>query len=186
MFLWSSLAHVVLPLGETGVQEIPNESAVLRAMQTAIGSAPGLYLFPGIGAGPNATRQQKNAAMQQYQTKLDSNPSGLLIYHPPGAKALTGGQLVTEFLTELAEAFLAVFLLSRTRLSSFGSRVGFVVLAGIMAAITTNVPYWNWYGFPTGYTLAYMSVEVVGFLVVGIVAALVLRKRAPATQFAAA
>ena len=25
MFLWSSIAHMVLPLGMTGIQEIPNE-----------------------------------------------------------------------------------------------------------------------------------------------------------------
>ena len=185
MFLWSSLAHVALPLGETGVQEIPNEQPVLGAMQTTIGNRSGLYLFPGIGVGHDATRQQRNAAMQQYQEKLNNNPSGLLLYHPPGAQALTSRQLITEFLTELAESLLVIFLLAHTWLTSFGSRVWFVTLAGIMAAITTNVPYWNWYGFPTNYTISYMSVEIVGYIVVGIVAALMLRRSSAAVQSAA-
>jgi hypothetical protein len=180
MFLWSSLAHVVLPLARTGIQEMPNEQPVLSAMQTSLGGTPGLYFFPGTGAGPDATREQQNAAMQQYDQKLGSNPSGLLIYHPPGAKALTPGQLITEFLTELVEALIVVFLLAQTRLSSFASRVGFVTLAGIMAAITTNLPYWNWYGFPTNYTMAYMTIEIVGYVAVGIVAAVVMRNRAAA------
>jgi ABC-type antimicrobial peptide transport system permease subunit len=49
-----------------------------------------------------------------------------------------------------------------------------------MAAITTNVSYWNWYGFPGVYTASYMLIEIVGFLLVGVIAALVLRKRNPA------
>ena len=79
-----------------------------------------------------------------------------------------------------------IFLLAQTRLVSFGSRVAFVTLAGVMAAITTNVPYWNWYGFPGNYTAAYMTVDIVGYLVVGIVAALVLGKVAPKTASATA
>jgi hypothetical protein len=176
MFLWSSLAHVVLPLAKTGIQEIPNEQPVLSALQTSLGATPGLYFFPGMGLGPDATRQQENAAMQQYDQKLATNPSGLLIYHPPGAKALTPGHLVTEFITEFIEALLVVFLLAQTRLATFASRVGFVTLAGIMAAITTNLPYWNWYGFPTNYTIAYMTIEIVGYVVIGIVAAAVMMK----------
>ena len=179
MFLWSSLAHLVLPLAKTGISEIPNQQAVLSAMQTSLGATAGLYFFPGTGLGPDATRQQQNAAMQQYDQKLANNPSGLLIYHPPGAKALTPSQLVTEFLTELVEALLVVFLLAQTSLAGFASRVGFVTLAGIMAAITTNLPYWNWYGFPTNYTVAYMTMEIAGYVVVGIVAAGVMRNQAP-------
>ena len=30
MFVWTSIAHMALPLGEAGINEIPNESAVLK------------------------------------------------------------------------------------------------------------------------------------------------------------
>jgi hypothetical protein len=73
-----------------------------------------------------------------------------------------------------------LFLLAQTRIASSAGRVGFVLVAGILAAITTNVSYWNWYGFPRAYTAGYMFTQVVGFFLVGIVAALVLPKRAPA------
>jgi hypothetical protein len=43
------------------------------------------------------------------------------------------------------------------------------------------VSYWNWYSFPAIYTAAYMFIQVVGFICVGIVAALVLGKRQPQT-----
>jgi hypothetical protein len=179
MFIWTSVAHMVLPLGQTGIQEIPNEGSVLSAMHSSLGEKSGFYMFPGMALGPNPTREQQRSAMEHYGEKLAVNPSGLVIYHPPGAKALRPGQLITEFLTEVIEALIVVFLLAQTRLTSFGSRVGFVTLAGVLAAITTNISYWNWYGFPGSYTVAYMSIEIVGYVIIGMVAALIMRNSGP-------
>jgi hypothetical protein len=185
MFVWTSLAHMVLPLGATGVQEIPNEAPALAALQNSIGNAHGLYLFPGFGLGTNPTMKQMNAAMPEHDKKLATSPSGLLIYFPPGRPAMSGGQLATEFGNELAEALLAVFLLSLVRLRSYGARVGFVFVIGLISALPTNVSYWNWYGFPGNYTVAYTAIQVIGFLVVGLVAAGMV-KPAPAQASAAA
>lgn len=179
MFIWSSIAHMALPLGQAGIKEIPNEQPVLSAMQAGLGQASGLYLFPGMGVGPDASSQQRNAAMQQYGQKLAANPSGLLIYHPPGVPALTPRQLITEFLTEFAEAWLLAVLLSQMRTASFGSRIGLVFVIALVGAITTNIPYWNWYGFPLSYTLPYACTQIIGYLIAGIVAASILRTQAP-------
>ena len=176
MFIWTSIAHMALPLGEAGIREIPNEQAVLAAMKANIGEQSGLYLFPGVGLGPNPSRAQKNEAMRHVGEKSANNPSGILMYHPPGRPLTIGKWLGIEFATELVESILVVFLLAQTRVSSFGGRVGFVFVAGILAAIATNVSYWNWYGFPGVYTASYMFIQVIGFICVGIVAALVLRK----------
>jgi hypothetical protein len=180
MFIWSFIAHDLLPLGEMGMREFKDEAAVLDALKTNLGDARGLYHFPGHRAGPNATRQEKSDAMKRAMEKAASGPSGLLIYHP--SREFTFGKLLgIEFATELLEAILVVFLLTQTRIESFAGRVGFVFLAGILAAITTNIPYWNWYGFPSRYTAAYISIEIIGFLCVGLIAALVLRNRSPAS-----
>ena len=176
MFIWTSIAHMALPLGEAGLREIPNESAVLGAMQNNIGEQTGLYIFPGPGVGKNATRQEKNEAMKHMGEKMATNPSGILMYHAPGRPFTFGKWLGIEFGTELLEAILVVFLLAQTRIASFAGRVGFVLAAGILAAIATNVSYWNWYGFPCVYTAGYMFIQIVGFFLVGIVAAFVLRK----------
>jgi hypothetical protein len=178
MFIWTSVAHMALPLGEAGIREIPNESAVLSAMQSNIGDQTGLYIFPGPGVGKNATRQEKNEAMRHMAEKMAANPSGILMYHAPGRPFTIGKWLGIEFGTELLEAILVVFLLAQTRIVSFAGRVGFVLAAGILAAVTTNISYWNWYGFPGVYTASYMLIQMVGFLLVGVAAALILPKRA--------
>jgi hypothetical protein len=183
MFIWTSIAHMALPLGEAGIGEIPNESAVLSAMQSNIGDQTGLYIFPGPGLGKNATRQEKDEAMKHMGEKIAANPSGILMYHAPGRPLALGKLLGVEFGTELLEAILVVFLLAQTPIASFAGRVGFVLVAGILAAIATNVSYYNWYGFPRVYTASYMLTQILGFLCVGIVAALVLRKTTFRTAF---
>ncbi len=65
-----------------------------------------------------------------------------------------------------------------TRITSLTGRIGFITLIGLLASLATNVSYWNWYGFPASYTLSYMSTQIVGFLVAGAVASLILRNRA--------
>lgn len=172
MYAWMSVAHMVL-LGSIGVSEITNnEAALLTAVHGTLGETSGLYMFPSFG-----TPDKKALSMKEYDQKLAANPSGILIYHPPGRKALAPGQFVTEFLLEVIEAVLAVFLLAQTRLTSYPARVGFVAALGILAALPTNISYWNWYGFPGSYTAAYMASQIIGFLVVGLVAAAVMRQR---------
>jgi hypothetical protein len=177
MFIWTSIAHMALPLGEAGIKEIPNEQAVLGAMQSSIGEKSGFYFFPGPGLSPSATRQEKREAMKAVAEKMASGASGILIYHFARPFAL-GKSLGFEFVTEVVESILVVFLLAQARITSFGGRVGFVLVAGILAAMTTNIPYWNWYGFPTVYTASYVFIQLVGFLCIGIVAGLVLKKPA--------
>ena len=180
MFVWTSIAHMTLPLGEAGINEIPNESTVLGAMQSGIGDKTGLYIFPGLGVGKTATREEKNEAMKQMQQRMAANPSGILMYHPPGRQFAFGKALAIEFSTEVLQAILVIWLLAQTRIGSFAGRVGFVLVAGILAAITTNVSYWNWYGFPGVYTASYIAIEIVGFVFVGVTSALMLRQRGAA------
>ena len=93
---------------------------------------------------------------------------------------MMGQWLSVEFATEFFETLIVVFLLSLTRLFTFGARVGFFLVAGVLAAIATNISYWNWYGFPATYTAAYIFTQLVGFLCAGLVAALILRNWRPA------
>ena len=177
MFIWTSLAHMALPLGEAGIKEIPHEAAVLEAMEKNIGQQSSLYIFPGFGLGPDATHEQKSEAMKHMGENLARHPSGILMYHPAGTRQLVMGRYLSiEFLTEFIEILLALLLLSKTRLTTFGGRVGFIFGAGLLAAIATNISYWNWYGFPAAYTAAYVATQLVGFLCAGLVAGLVLKK----------
>jgi hypothetical protein len=177
MFAWTSIAHMALPLGEAGVQNTMNGDALLTALKSSVNDKPGLYIYPSMGLGPDATHAQRSEAMKSFEAKLEKNPSGFFIYHPAGSRPMNMGKYLTiEFITELCEALVAVWLLAQTRIATFGGRLGFVTAAGMMAAITTNVSYWNWWGFPGNYTAAYIFIQVVGFFLVGVVAAIMFRR----------
>ena len=177
MFVWNFVAHDLLPLGEMGVKiPMPNEDAVTSALQTNLGDDPGFYVFPSGGLTPGATGEQKKAAMTKMVEQMAAGPAGVLIYRPKRAFNFPK-RLIIQFVTDVVVAWLAVFLLAQTGIRGFGGKVGFVLTAGILAAIATNVPYANWYGFPKPFTLAQMIMMVVGFLLVGILAALMLPKQ---------
>jgi hypothetical protein len=177
MFAWTSIAHMALPLGEAGVQNTMDDDALLAALKSTVKDKDGFYIYPSMGLGPDATHAQRSEAMKTYEAKLEKNPSGFFIYHPAGSRPMDMGKyLATEFITELVEALLAVWLLAQTRILTFGGRLGFVTAIGIIAAIATNVSYWNWWGFPGNYTGAYIFIQVVGFFLVGVIAAIMFRR----------
>ena len=175
MFFWNFVAHDLLPLGEMGVHVLPNEDTITSALQTNLADNSGFYIFPSGGLTPGATGEQKKAAMKKAEEQMAAGAAGILIYRPKRIFNFPK-RLIIQFATDVAEALLAVFLLAQTGIRGFGGKVGFVFTAGILAAITTNVPYANWYGFPKDFTLGQMTIQIVGFLLVGIVAALLIRK----------
>ncbi len=176
MFIWSWVAHDLLPLGDAGIKVLPNESAAMPALQTATGDKRGLYMF-GAGMSENPTAEEKSKAMKEMNERFAKSPSGMLLYYPAGRQMNMGRLLGVEFATECLQAILVIFLLSQTTLAGFGGKFGFVFVAGILAAIATNVSYWNWYGFPKHYIGAYMLIQVVGFACVGLVAGALARTR---------
>ena len=181
MYIWSTIAHVALPLGQVGFSQMPSEAAVLSAAKASNGAKDGLYFFPWVDPKDPQMMQKMDVAMR-------ANPSGLLLYHPPGHGVTDMAKpMIVEFIKEVVQALVAAFLLSLAVVPSYWGRVGFVALIGAIAAITTNVSYWLWYGFPADYTLAAVFIELVDYLAAGLAIAWWLgRKPARAVSVAAA
>src|SRR5258708_37344444 len=109
-------------------------------------SETGLDFLPCLGLAENATRAQKSAAMEARKRKVETGPSGILVYHP-SLNFSFGKALGVELGTNIVQVLLAVILLGQTSLVSFAARWRFVAVAGMLAAITPNISYWKWYGF---------------------------------------
>ena len=162
MFIWSSIAHLATPLGTVGISILPDESVTVGNLASAIGDRGGLFLFPtNMGTSPSAA----------------TAPGGFLVYNPRSPTAMSPKNLIVEFLTELAEGLIAAWLLAQTALVGYVRRAGFVSAVGLAGAITTNIPYWNWYGFPFDYTLGYAFVEFVGYVAAGLAIAAILKPK---------
>lgn len=166
MFAWNSIAHTVLPIGHVGLSQIPNEAAARSALQSAMGTEPkaGLYVFPWMEHGGSAPAPAPG-------------PSGMIVYHPDRPLEMAPSMLVSEALSEIVQAVIAAFLLSLTALVGLLHRALFVTAIGVAVAICTHLSNWIWWGFPADYTLAAIVTIIVGYLVAGVVIALVMKKR---------
>ena len=176
MFLWEGLAHVVLPLGEAGIRGLDNEAAVVATIKDNVKQA-GFYIFPGGEAlQPGLSGAQKQEAMRKAVEKWRAGPSGIMIVNPGGIEADSPRQLITQGLLDIAVALLAAFLLSKvSSLSGYGGRLLFVALIGLVPTINAELPYWNWYGFPSVFTAAQALVHFVGFFVAGLILAAMVK-----------
>jgi len=92
----------------------------------------------------------------------------------PGMSTKT---LLTELASNILATLVAAFLLSQTlgTLTSFGSRVLFITLIGLVPFLSISVSFWNWYGFPGGFTLGEFIEQVAGFGLAGVAMAIVKR-----------
>ncbi len=169
MFIAVSIAHKS-PLAQIGVGQLA-DGPVLADLQTATENRPGLYLYPKVDMNAKDAMAKSLAARKIH-------PSGILVYQRPGAPGLSFRLLGTELLTEIVQTLIAAVLLAWAAITSYGRRVAYVVLLGCVSAITTNISYWNWYGFPANYTLAYMSMEIAGFVAAAFVVAAIVKPSA--------
>jgi hypothetical protein len=170
LFVWGAISHMALGLYESSVKNLPGEETLLPALQSAIPER-GFYFFPGMDKGADAAAQAK------WAEKMKTGPSGILIYRPSGAEAMSPRLFVTELLSNIAAVLVGAFLLSQATGLGFGGRVLFMTLLGFFAWLMVNVSLWNWYGFPTAYLWADFVDMVVGSLLVGLLLAWAFRPR---------
>lgn len=173
MFVWTAIAHMMTPLGSAGISQIPDEAIPAAALTQTIGAKPGLYMFPWVDP-------KRRDADKLYAEKAKTMPSGFLVYHPAGQGAMmTGATLGAEFLKQLVCCLIAAFLLAQAGgLVGYVARVGFVFGVGVVAALNTNVSQAVWYGFPTTYIAAQMAIDLIAYLVAGVVLARMIRPSA--------
>lgn len=165
-FFWGFFSHTVIGVGESSMKVIPNEAAVLSTMSGSIKES-GFYFFPGSGMeAEKLPKDQQEAALKKWDEDYKTQPHGILILtQPSGTELPFAKNLSVQLATCILSGLLAAFLLSLAApsLPSLLGRVLFVAVLGVFATIDIDVPYWNWYGFPTRYLVAQMIDSVVGW-----------------------
>ncbi len=96
VFFWGFVAHMLLPLGEMGLQSIPNEDALTAAMKKDVGE-PGLYFVPGR----DMSKSQSTEEMEAYAAKISKGPYGFMVIYPNGRDVSLGKRLPIEFGTNV-------------------------------------------------------------------------------------
>jgi hypothetical protein len=169
-FFWGFFSHSVLMVSERAMKTIPNETAVMAALNENV-KEPGLYFYPGA----SMTAADQNAAMKLFETQ----PRGVMVFTPPSVPMNMTQLFLTELVIDILGGIIAAWLLSMVAgtQTSFLARVGFVAMLGVFASLGIDAPYWNWYGFPTNYLIASFIDSAVGWGLAGVVLAWMIKPR---------
>lgn len=167
MFAWGALSHMALPIGEMGVKPLPQEEAIVGAMKSAM-NEHALYMFPSFDANDDS-----EAAMTALGEKYKAGPRGIIVFDPTGGEMMGPVMLATEFGSNVLAAILVAMVISGVRAPYFCRVLG-VVAFGLVAWLSVDISYWNWYRFPTPVMLGSMIEHGVGYFLAGLgIAALV-------------
>ncbi len=174
IFFWGFVAHMLLPIGEMGLKIVPAEDDLAAAIKRNV-PEPGLYFLPGRDMSKSPSAEE----MEAHMAKISKGPYAFMVIYPAGRDPSLAKHLPIEFATNVVCALLAAILVAQLR-PGFLVRVVCVTLIGILASILILVPYWNWYGFPTDFTLGQIAEQLIGWFLAGIVLALIVRPAARA------
>lgn len=76
---------------------------------------------------------------------------------------------IIEFFTALAIAWLLALLFTRMKGFGLKDRLLFTVGFALIASFAIHLPYWNWWGFSSPYTLGVVLKTIVGWLLVAFI-----------------
>ncbi len=171
MFIWSFVAHMVLPIGFMGISATPGEDAVLAALKTN-NAGPGLYIMPGNDyfQSLSKSRDEQMATMKAMTEKAKTSGWAMIIYHPEGGVEIGRKTLGLQFFSQVIVGWIFAFALwgAMPRIRSFGMRVWLVAIMGLLPFVGSDFPNWNWYGFPSAYMAGKLLDYWVGAIVAGI------------------
>ncbi|MGH9764570.1 MAG: hypothetical protein ACREAC_27355, partial [Blastocatellia bacterium] len=84
-----------------------------------------------------------------------------------------------EFIIDLISAFWLACILAMGAggVSSYWKRVFAVTFAGLFAGLFLGLEYWNWYNFPTKYTVAFVLIVLLDWFFAGLAMAAIVKNR---------
>lgn len=156
LFMWGYVSWMVLPWHSMAMHSFKDEKAVTQTIQNNIDQS-GVYSIPAV------------------QTKASGEmPTGPMIFTSVSLKGMPASMtmpLIISFVTQLIGTLLVAWMLSKTAGIGYIRRLGFVFVFALAAAVVTQLPAWNWFGFDTMFTLVSMADLIIGWLLAGIVMA---------------
>jgi hypothetical protein len=172
-FIWGAVAHMMLPIGTMGMKLPSDQQSALKALAPTTQGA-GVYEYPSIA--PDKWNDQ--AAVKAFNEANKDSAYAFVIYQPGGnpAHSNMAPNLAKQFVSDTLSALVVAFVLA---LGAFGfaKRVFIATALGAFSWLTVSVPYWNWYLFPTDFTVGNLLEQVLGWMISGIAMAWWLGRR---------
>lgn len=149
LFIWGFISWAVMPW----YNAVANEAAVAQVLKTSAAKAGVYYLS-------FAEEDHKPGEAAVFVNVL-----------PNGFDMNMGKLMATALVGQFIAVLLVLLLLRQTCGLSYCQRVGFVALAGLAIGFISHFPYWNWFGFSSGYVAVIVVDTLIGWVLAGLVMA---------------
>jgi len=162
LLVWGILAWMILPIHNDTVKSLPNEEAVVTALQSTPGQ--GVYFFPAM---PKNTSDA--AALDAYKERYRRGPMGMIVYDPNGADPMMVSNIIVGLLIYILAALVAAWFYERSTAlaGTLLQRLSFFGMLGIFLSLATYFANWNWMGYPLSFTTSMALDTIVGWLLAG-------------------
>ncbi len=171
MFAWSAVSWMVLPWHEASLEKFSNEPVVARDL-TWYAKSEGIYILPNTYKYlDELSAAEKAEAMTQGMQRLKQGPFIFVSVSRAGIDPEDPAPYINGILINIIVASLISYLVLRAGLPGFAARWSMVAVIGVIIAIMSTLPMWNWWHFPLLYTLVNFADMVVATIIGGLVIA---------------
>ena len=177
VFIWGMISWMVLPWHNLSWQKFTDATAIEQAL---VANAPhkGIYMLPNeCPMDKNLSPEEKKALQEKNFEKMKKGPFAFIVMNPNGIGSSMPVCMAKGLLIQILSAFFMTLLLLKSRIESYGGSVIFTVLFALAAGIVCYLPSWNWWGFPTMYTLVEMADLLAAWFLAGLILAKITSKQ---------
>ena len=149
LFVGGAIEHMVFQWGDRAMQPLPDEATLVEAIRVQ-GLEHGIYSFPEVPENALSDEEAYNQINERYK----QGPNGLLILGRTGEDMMGPQQLGFEFLSCVAAALLASWVVSRMAPGrGYLERWAVVVAIGLFAWFAISTSHGIWYRYHWSYVL---------------------------------
>jgi hypothetical protein len=178
MFVWGFVFWgPVLNMTARLMTPLPTEVELdLLAPMRAAKLSDGMYVYPG----PLADMSNEEAK-DAWTKKIEIGPILHMAYHSEGVSPTEPMMYVKGLMHVFVIALLAAMLMVMVvhTLPSYASRVGFLFVVSLIAAIWTNVGNVIWWGHTPGYAAGQIAYDLGAGLLMALATAAIVRTPSP-------
>ena len=168
LFVWGFVSWMLIPWHDMTLERFENETTVEAALK-ANAPTSGVYVLPNLEGKSSEEMQGLKGTFAFATVQLDWEMS-------------MGPQMVIHFLGNCVAAGFATWLLLKTTVSGFVSRVRYVKLIAIVAWLACILPMGIWWKFSASFLLINFVDLLIGWGLAGAVIALVVGRSQTSTS----
>lgn len=176
-FVWAFVSWGVLPWHSWAINKFKNPDFVTWVVKENA-TVDGVYMAPYTQTDDvNLTPGEIKQEIEQQEAAMKKGPYVFAQVRTKGMDPSHPSLYIYSFLTQFAGAFLISWLLYKVVDTSYGGRLFFVTMIGLIVGVLGLLPDWNWFGAGYKFTLIMMADYLIQWFIVGIFLAAFVKPR---------